>query len=105
MDQIILKLLDPAVLAGLTAVLGGIAAIISAWRNSKKIDENTALTRQAAVKAEEAKTTAASTTAELKIALNGRMDELVKAAYDRGVTDGQKINLNPGCPLKEKETP
>ena len=89
-DQVLI-----ALIGGMPAMLVALGAMIAAIRGNKKIDDNTAITTRAAAAtkadAQAAKTEAAEAAhvvKELQSTVNGRMDELLKAAHDKAYAQG-----------------
>jgi regulator of protease activity HflC (stomatin/prohibitin superfamily) len=90
-------------LATLLTVIGKILLDrLEARKQRRALKENTDLTKKgiqnaaiAADKANAAAVTAQKTAEETKSALNGRTDELVKAAYEKGLAEGQQQALPP----------
>lgn len=88
-------------LATLLTILGKILLdYLIAKQQARKLQENTELTKKgianaalAADKANAAAQTAQVAAKETRQAINGRVDELVKAAYDKGLAEGRAANL------------
>lgn len=79
-----------AILMGIAAVLGAASALISVLHNSKKIDENTTLTRKGIENA----ASAADRAEKTAVLVNGHLDDMVRAArseaYALGFEHGKK---------------
>lgn len=80
--------------ATITAAGAAIAVVLKSWQIEHKIDDNTKITQQARNSA----ASAASEASQMKTAVNGRMEELLKAerekAYAEGYAKGKQESSN-----------
>ncbi len=84
--------------AGVPATLMAMATLVSSWKNSNKIDQNTELTKAGAVSATanakvaaDAASSAESKVDDLSVKLNGELDRKIKAIVGTAILPIQEF--------------